>query len=339
MCDGFCNGECKISNDVPVCCTTLYEATVAGVYYCADYFINGGENLDDLFEGTSPLYQAVRGGHTEIVKILIENGADLDRTTGDDCEIYGSCTRAGDTPLHEAVINDEHESVDLLLENGANVAAKNMKYTESQPIHDAVVYDRYFLIDVLVANGADINAVDSDGNTALILASRTPTDVEEHESAEGEHFAARRNRRRVNTRSRQSQGRPQLVQKCIDQGAQVNHVNRWRRSAVHAAAFYGETEILELFLNAGADINAEDVNGYTPMIDASRGESETSSREVFKDAGDVGVRRKRRRIGCQGHPQTVLSCLVHGAKVNAVNKWGQSALSFGMDTGWGSKCF
>ena len=143
---------------------------------------------------------------------------------------------------------------------------------------------------------------------------------------------ARRKRRRVDTRRRQSQGRPQMVEKCIEKGAQVNHLNKWGRSAVHASAFYGETEILGILVNGGGDINAVDANGYTPMIDASRGQLETSSREVFKDAGEVAARRKRRRIGCQGHPQTVLSCLSHGAQVNALNKWGQSALSFGMNT-------
>ena len=257
---------------------------------------------------------------------MIDQGADLDQTTGDDCENYGTCTRAGDTALHEAVIKDEHEIVDLLLANGADVAAKNVRYTDRQPIHDAVVYDNYFLIDVLIAHGADINVADSDGNTALILASRTAS------SLDGSDVAARRKRRRVDSRRRQSQGRPQMVEKCIEKGSQVNHLNKWGRSAMHAAAYYGEPEILELLVNKGADINGKDVNGYTPLIDAARGEFGTSSREVFKDASEVTARRKRRRIGCQGHPQTVISCLSHGAQVNAVNKWKQSALSFGMNS-------
>ena len=334
LCDGFCNEECEVSNDVPVCvptCRTLHQAAVAGDNDCADSFIDGG-NVDTLFEGTSPVYQAVGRGHIDIVRTLIDNGADLNQPAGDDCEILGSCTRAGDTPLHEAVIRDEHEIVELLLANGANVAAKNIRYTDRQPIHDAVVYDNYFLIDVLVAHGADINIADSDGNTALILASRTAVSLDEDESDEGNNVTARRKRRRVDTRRRQSQGRPQMVEKCIEKGAQVNHLNKWGRSAVHASAFYGETEILGILVNGGGDINAVDANGYTPMIDASRGQLETSSREVFKDAGEVAARRKRRRISCQGHPQTVLSCLSHGAQVNALNKWGQSALSFGMNT-------
>ena len=145
LCDGLCDEKCEVTNDVPVCvpfCRTLHEAAVAGDYDCADSFINGND-VDTLFEGTSALYQAVGGGHIEVAKMLIDNGADLELTTGDDCEIYGSCTRAGDTPLHEAVIRDEHELVDLLIEKNANVAAKNIKYIDRQPILDAVAYDNY----------------------------------------------------------------------------------------------------------------------------------------------------------------------------------------------------
>ena len=220
--------------------------------------------------------------------------------------------------------------------------SKEVDFGHFQPISNIFCKTTlYFLIDVLIANGADINAADSDGNTALILASRTATSINNKETDECENVATRRKRRGVDTRRRPSQGRPSMVDKCIEKGSQVNHLNKWGRSAVHAAAFYGETEILGILVNKGADINAEDVNGYTPIIDASRGTFETSSGEVLKETDfpesdgtcDVAVRhRSRRRIGCQGHPQTVKACLAHGAHINALNKWKQSSLSFGMNT-------
>ena len=97
LCDGFCNEICEVSNDVPVCvpkCRTLHQAAVTGDNDCADSFIDGG-NVDTLFEGTSPVYQAVGGGHIDIVRMLIDNGADLNQPAGDDCEILESCTQGG----------------------------------------------------------------------------------------------------------------------------------------------------------------------------------------------------------------------------------------------------
>ena len=69
----------------------------------------------------------------------------------------------------------------------------------------------------------------------------------------------------------------------IEQGAQVNKVNIWGRSAVHSAAFYGMTEILQILTTNGADIYLRDVNGHTPLIDAARGESATT-RGFFKSS-------------------------------------------------------
>jgi ankyrin repeat protein len=54
------------------------------------------------------LYNACRGGHTDIVQILLENGANVNGRSG---------TR--DTAIQSACSNGNIETVQLLLENGA----------------------------------------------------------------------------------------------------------------------------------------------------------------------------------------------------------------------------
>ncbi|CAI8042326.1 Ankyrin repeat domain-containing protein 29, partial [Geodia barretti] len=60
--------------------------------------------------GATPLYIASGKGHSEVVDILLRNGAGVDRALND-----------GTTPLYIASQNGHSEVVDILLRNGAGV--------------------------------------------------------------------------------------------------------------------------------------------------------------------------------------------------------------------------
>src|SRR4051794_33634993 len=68
--------------------------------------INGGARY------TTPLHEAAWGGHTEVVKLLIEKGADMN---------IGSSYKAPHTPLQTAAEEGHYEVVELLLQRGADV--------------------------------------------------------------------------------------------------------------------------------------------------------------------------------------------------------------------------
>jgi ankyrin repeat protein len=56
------------------------------------------------------------------------------------------------------------------------------------------------------------------------------------------------------------------VKMAVDLGADVNAVNEWRgQTAMHAATFMGYTEVIEFLASKGADLNAKDKYGQTPM--------------------------------------------------------------------------
>ncbi|MHC4251452.1 MAG: ankyrin repeat domain-containing protein, partial [Planctomycetota bacterium] len=61
-------------------------------------------------------------------------------------------------------------------------------------------------------------------------------------------------------------GDAEVVRKCLAEGVAVDaRVSRWKRTALGQAAGGGHTEVVKLLLAAGADVNAGDVDGQTPL--------------------------------------------------------------------------
>jgi ankyrin repeat protein len=103
------------------------------------------------------LYWAVSADNTELVKLLIEHGADIKEGLD-----------TGETALHHAADRGDLEIAKLLIEHGADVNAKIT--TGWTPLHEAAYSRRKEMVELLLAHGADINAVDIHGKTPLAWA-------------------------------------------------------------------------------------------------------------------------------------------------------------------------
>lgn len=97
-------------------------------------------------------------GQTEIVRLLVQNGFDVNRET-----------TAGSTYLHDAALKNQVKIAELLIQAGAKLEARNR--AGRTPLHDAAIGGSLEMLTLLLDKGADINARDgeSDG-TALMLA-------------------------------------------------------------------------------------------------------------------------------------------------------------------------
>jgi len=115
--------------------------------------------------GETPLHWAAHDGHTEIVRDLLNAGADIE---ADEIGAYGG------KPLHWAA---EHEPqvVRLLLARGAQVDSRNLKEGDLQGCTPLLMCalqrnDCAECADLLLAAGADAGAKDAKGRTALSVA-------------------------------------------------------------------------------------------------------------------------------------------------------------------------
>jgi ankyrin repeat protein len=117
---------------------------------------------------------------TDVVELLLANGAPIEAKARHDNGMSSSPYQAyvpedeqpSVTPLLLVSDYNYYEMVKLLLEKGANVSARNSKGTT--PLHNAVLMNHMSIVELLLAKGADINAVADDGNTPLHWAALTP---------------------------------------------------------------------------------------------------------------------------------------------------------------------
>ena len=104
---------------------------------------------------STELHWAASNGHTDIVRSLIENGAEV-----------GATDVLGRTPLHVAV--DHPRVVEILLEEGAAVNATDS--LSNTPLHRALETPE--TVDLLIEAGANVEARNTAGSTPLEMATR-----------------------------------------------------------------------------------------------------------------------------------------------------------------------
>ena len=107
--------------------------------------------------GTTPLMNAAQNAHEDVVRVLLEGGANVDRVDGD-----------GETALHIAAMFGHPDICRLLLDWGAKVDTPDKgKFT---PLHNAAWFGNLSVVKLLVERGADVRLKNVDGKTASDLA-------------------------------------------------------------------------------------------------------------------------------------------------------------------------
>lgn len=104
------------------------------------------------------LMGAAKGGHTEVVRCLLDAGADVNRTN-----------EMGTTPLMWAARSGCVQTVVLLLSRGAHVNSKEQYIVSRTALMHAAECEHGLIVQVLLNAGADPNAVDNQGNKASDL--------------------------------------------------------------------------------------------------------------------------------------------------------------------------
>ncbi|VDC01053.1 unnamed protein product [Peniophora sp. CBMAI 1063] len=191
----------------------------------------------DDFRAT-PLHEAARCGRTDIARILLEHGAQVD----DVDDSYR-------TPLHTAVYecNEDKSCLRLLLECGASVHLTADESSDT-PLHMAVKRGRVDVACILLEYGALVDSRNEYGETSLHCAANVFYEVEHSRAA-------------IRL----------LVEHCAEMHGSETTISFIRmgdwvgRTALHCAVCTGSIEICCTLLDYGATLNAADEDGNTPL--------------------------------------------------------------------------
>lgn len=215
--------------------------------------------------GTTPLMYAAAGS-TESLKLLLDSGADpntknafgataLMWAAGDITKVRLLLAKGADvnvrsnfgrTPLLLAALRDRsHEIVQMLIDKGADVSACDK--ARICVLEAAAQGNDSATVRLVLAHGADPKAKDATGTTALMWAAMN--------------------------------GNVETTRLLLEKGSDINAVTiesfeRVKNGPLELGSFtpllsalpYGPPEVVKMLIDAGANVNAGDTRGMTPLM-------------------------------------------------------------------------
>lgn len=144
--------------------TGLMYAAMYGHYEVVKLLLENGAdpNIKALNGGTALILASAKEENTNIINILLDYGSDINAMIEDD-------KMTGITSLFYAINNNFGNNVKVLLERGADPNIEVIVYNQLQvsPLIYAIDLSNIEIANLLIENGADINYKNKDGYTAL----------------------------------------------------------------------------------------------------------------------------------------------------------------------------
>ncbi|KAM0724130.1 hypothetical protein Q7P37_000011 [Cladosporium fusiforme] len=215
-----------------------------------DSVVNGGQ--EEPYG--NPLQASVVARSLDTVRLLLENGADVNAEGGEYHTALQAAVFVGGLNMISSL-----DIARLLLEYGADVNAKGGEHHTA--LQAAVFFGDLDMIRLLLEYGADVNAEGGEYHTALQAAA--------------------------------SDGSLDIVRLLFEYGADVNAKGGRYHTALHAAVGRQRPGVSKLLLESGADVNARDTKASTPLHLATFNGYSDNSRLLVEHGADVNAASNR----------------------------------------------
>ena len=220
--------------------------------------------INEVERGWTALGYASWHGHVDVVEVLLDAGADVDKIESE-----------GYSPLHDACVCGEAKIVKLLLAKSAKVNVRNDG--GQTPLHLAIGKKNEEIVNLLLEAKAEMNIGDISGSTAL------------HAAGSAGSYEIMQlllnylKSRQVKTSERLvwinicdqygqtplhrvvSQGSAKTFQLLLDAGSDVTVRYQNGRTVLHEAASTGHESIVKILLDLNVDVSTRDGSGDTPL--------------------------------------------------------------------------
>ena len=247
--------------------STLYQAIAQNDFQGLQQAVKMGAliNANDHF-GHSPLHYAAYKGNAGFVDYLLRNGGDPNAQS-----------KHLSTPLHSAAWGRNLKVAEILLEDGADVNAKTDE--GETPAMTAALRGEKDLLEILFSLSADPHAKDMHGSNLYDLAAAGGhldilkiLDSLEVKNNHPFHAAA-------------GKGDLKAIKKMLKNGRSINERDAFGATPLIIATVSGKVDIVNFLLSKKADPKIEAKDGYTMMHAAAF----SGKKELVQLAYDLGL--------------------------------------------------
>ena len=188
------------------------------------------------------------------------------------------------------------EAVRWHLDAGTDVNAKGV--TGWTALHHAALNGGKEIVELLIGKGADVNAKNNLHKTPLYYAERETIDLlRKHGGKRGYELKAEATQPEPTTakapdisiHKAAEDGNIEAVKQYLDGGADVNAKDKLGWTPLNHAAEGGHKEIIELLIANGADVNAQNKGGYTPLHTAILNDETEIAELLITKGADVNA--------------------------------------------------
>ena len=234
-------------------------------------------NLIPSNQELSALMVVSQYGNTQIAKLLLEHGANVDLKNG-----------KGWSALMIASQNGQFEAADLLLDYGADINLQSNDGSSTLMVSYLLKLSELFL-----GRGANVNLKNNNGAAAIFIAvqkgfTKIVKFLLEHGADVNEHDNEGTSILMVAIKNENIEA----MMVFLDYGADINAQNKNMWSALMFSCQKGHTQMTKLLLERGADVNLQKSNGWTAlmlMIAGTSANFETANL-LLKYGADINIR-------------------------------------------------
>ncbi|KAL7935686.1 ankyrin repeat-containing domain protein [Trichoderma chlorosporum] len=284
----------------------------------------------DHSDGQTPLGWAAQNGHENIIKLLIEKGANLESRN----------KASGQTPLGLAARNGHGTIVELLLKERADIESKDEEYGQS-PLSWAARNGHEEVVALLLEKGAYLESRDRLNQGPITLAAKSG-----HEAIvrllleKSADFESKDDKYGQTTLSVAAKtGREAIVELLLEKGAELELKDElWGQSPLSLAARTGQLAMVRLLLKKGADIESKDNLGQTPLSWAAKHSEKAVISLLLENGANVESKNNFGQTPISlaaetGHQDVVELLLKCGADFESTDNYGQTPLGWAVECG------